>query len=698
MFKHLCRLLVLGLLGPAQCAMAATYCVNFAASDAARTHSTVHDAILSAESNGPGEDTIKLSTGTHLAEPVSISGQVRIVGGYTNCSASTPSNTSRIDGGNFNGSIFRIVQFISAPRLYLERVGLTNGDDSDDGLGGAIEARGPGTVVEFGPDSGAFTNSASGSGGAIHLTGATLLLGHGSLLDNNAAGGDGGAIYCDGGRVLQGVEGNTTQTSTWRNNRAGRDGGALAAVNGCTVELFGGSAVSISGNTSIGSGGAFLLLNSSLSARLGTLISGNSASEHGGGIYCGGVTTLAPSQVNLIDSGVQSNTAALDGGGMRGAQACTLSLSGATLVASNQATRGGGAALADAATLMANRSAPGGPLVQVPASAGPRIILNRACGGGAGIQASGAARIRLRGAVVSGNLSIGTSTCGSEGGGGILMQSTTGDAQLLISLHDSCPDDEPCNQINDNLVDNTSAGNASLGFEARGGGLVVQSGSVCLIENATLTGNRALARNGTLIPNDDRADGAALQLVDCTRLTLRHAVIAGNTGDGELASILYLGANALLDYVTIARNILNTRVINGGALISRPVTGTGVTIRSSILDDTDFKLLDVNGGSPMLVAADCSLVRRIGELPNQTRLTSLPAVFVDPLNGDFRPAPNGPQIDYCDGPTGQGLEYDLDLASRGLPNPSIVQGFGNYDAGAYESKVIDDLLLRTGFE
>ncbi len=680
-------------------AFAATFCVSDSSGDPLRTHATVHDAVRASESNGAGEDIIKVRTGTHATEPMQVSGQLRIVGGFTNCAASTPTNSSQINGSGFDGSIFRVVQFIVGPRLYLERVGLTGGRDNTDGLGGAIEARGSATVVEFGPDVSVFANSAGSHGGAIHLTSATLLLGNRALIDGNTAGFDGGGIFCDGGRVIQGVPGNTSQTSTWRNNRANRDGGAITAVNGCIVNLYGGSSVSIVGNTALRSGGAFAMLGSSLTTRLGTFISNNTAAQYGGGIYCGGATTLTPSQVKLIDSQVQGNTATLEGGGMRAAQACSLSVSGASLVASNQAQRGGGASVTDTAILQSTRIDPDGPLLlNVPAALGPRFVFNRACNGGAGIYGNGSARIQLRGAVVSGNDSIGTGTCVSDGGAGIYLNDPFQGAELLVGLHPSCPDNEPCNQIDDNRVDNTgSTGSSSFtGTDARGGGIFALAGSACLIEHVSISGNRALA---LVVPPgaNDRADGAAL-FVGCNALTLRHAVIAENLADGETGSILHLAAGATITYVTSARNSINARVVNGDALVSRPAVLSTVQIRSSILDDTDFKLLDVGTGDPMLVSADCSLVRRIGDLPNQTRLTSLPAAFVDAANGDFRPAPNGPQIDYCDGPTGTGMALDLDLTPRGLPNPSIVLGFGNFDAGAYESKLIDDVLLSNGFE
>ncbi len=682
-------------------AFAATFCVSDSSGDPLRTHATVHDAVRASESNGAGEDIIKVRTGSHATEPMQVSGQLRIVGGFTNCAASTPTNSSQINGSGFDGSIFRVVQFIVGPRLYLERVGLTGGRDNTDGLGGAIEARGSATVVELGPDVSVFANSAGSHGGAIHLTNSTLLLGNRALIDGNTAGFDGGGIFCDGGRVIQGVPGNTSQTSTWRNNRANRDGGAITAVNGCIVNLYGGSSVSIVGNTALRSGGAFAMLSSSLTTRLGTFISNNTAAEYGGGIYCGGATTLAPSQVKLIDSQVQGNTASLDGGGMRAAQACSLSVSGASLVASNQAQRGGGVSVTDTATLQSTRIDPDGPLLlNVPAALGPRFVFNRACGGGAGIQGTGTARIHLRGAVVSGNDSIGTASCGSTGGAGISMTNIFIGSELLVGLHASCPDHEPCNQIEDNRLDNTAAQGSPGGVRASGGGIYVMSGSVLLIERVSLSGNEAFARVDPQFGNDS-ADGAALYVAqtNTTALTLRHAVVAGNRADGGRGSILFLGTDAAITYVTSARNIVHARDVNGGALISRPAAiSSTVQIRSSILDDTDFKLLDVGTGNPMLVSADCSLVRRIGDLPNQTRLTSLPAAFVDAANGNFRPAPNGPQIDYCDGPTGTGMALDLDLTPRGLPNPSIVLGFGNFDAGAYESKLIDDVLLSNGFE
>jgi predicted outer membrane repeat protein len=683
-------------------AFAATFCVSDSSADLLRTHATVHDAVRDSENNGAGEDTIKVRTGSHATEPMQVSGRLRIIGGFTNCAASTPTNSSQINGSGFDGSIFRVVPFVTAPRLYLERIGLTGGRDNTDGLGGAIEARGAATVVEFGPGASVFANTAGSHGGAIHLTSGTLLLGNGAQVVGNTAGVDGGGIYCDGGSVIQGVEGNTSQTSSWSNNLANRNGGALTAVNGCTVVLNGGLSVVVANNSAMRSGGAFMVLNSYLTTRLGTFVSNNTAAEHGGGIYCGGTTNLLPSIVNLIDSQVQGNNAALDGGGMRGAQACLLGVSGATLVASNHAKRGGGASVTDTATLRVNRTDPNGPLMlQVPAALGPRFLFNRACGGGAGIHGEMGTQVRLRGAVVSGNDSIGTAGCVSDGGAGILMTQTSTGSELLVSSHESCPDNEPCNQIEDNRLDNTAVPIGSLsGVSARGGGINVLPGSVFLIEHVSLSGNRALAH---VLPQsgEERADGAALysNASGNGSLTLRHAVIAENHADGETGSILYLGSGATITYVTTARNTINARNVNGGALIRR-FSGdiNAVQIRSSILDDTDFTLLDVGTGNPMLVSADCSLVRRIGDLPNQTRLTSLPAAFVDAANGNFRPAPNGPQIDYCDGPAGTGLELDLDLTPRGLPNPSVVLGFGNFDAGAYESKLIDDVLMSNGFE
>jgi predicted outer membrane repeat protein len=682
-------------------ASAATFCVNPSAADAARTHATLHQAIVDAESNGAGEDIIKLSNDTHITNPVTIAGQLRILGGYANCMAATPTLSSRINGGTATESIMRVVQFISPPRVRFERVEITSGDDTFDGKGGAIEAIGAGTRIELGPGTSVHTNSASGNGGAIHLANAMLVMETGTSISNNVAGVDGGGIYCDHGSIIQGLEGVPSQTAALSNNRAGRDGGAILAVNGCNINLFGGSNVNFSSNSAARSGGAMALFNTPMAIRSGTSITSNSAALDGGGIFCGGLVASPTGIIDMLAGSVQGNTAGHDGGGFHLQHDCFLRMYGTSVVSSNQANnRGGGISAAGLSDAVLSRSTSQTPVGGVPAASGPQILFNRACGGGGGISVFGSARLQLYGAVVSGNQSIATATCASAGGAGIRVETnSTASGGLVISAHPTCPFNEACNQIESNLLDQTGASTASGdGVEATGAAIYLVSPNANLIERTSFRNNTLIAK---VVPGgtEDNAHGAVIHHEAGTSLALRHSVVADNVASGDRGSMLYLNQSANIHYTTFARNAISASIANGGSLIERSANANGsIFIGSSILDDTAFKVIEVGGGNPLLIGADCSLIRLAGDVPNQTRVTSLPAAFMNASAGDFRPAPNASQIDYCDGPFGQGYELDADGLPRGLANPSTVMGFGNYDAGAYESQTLDEFVFSNGFE
>lgn len=201
--------------------------------------------------------------------------------------------------------------------------------------------------------------SASGDGGAVRVTNATLTL-DGVVAEGNTCTGDGGAVAAASGAVY--VVG-----STFRDNVAVDDGGAVSILSG----VYEDAGSTFEGNSAV-RGGA-LVLDSSVVALADVVVTGNAASDEGGGLeFIGGADVL----VERVWVG--DNTAGSAGGGLSVVNLADASgvLRNLTVTGNEAGTVGGGVAVTGtiARFLLANatvvgNTAPGeggGVYVSVP--------------------------------------------------------------------------------------------------------------------------------------------------------------------------------------------------------------------------------------------------------------------------------------------------------------------------------------------
>ena len=294
----------------------------------------------------PGSDTFTLATGAGALQifndiTVNAVGATMLTVDAANGSgAGIASRAFIIDNSNFE------VPSVTSTNVALTNFHIANSAANDltsyNGNGGAIYSKGHLTLNNVLIDGAV----ASGSGGAIYITGGNLTMtnvtidgGAGATPAVRAIGGDGGAIFIDSGSVV------SSSNVTISNTSASGSGGAIyvnnatqtfaltdsTITNTFALEGNGGAIfytgmdmilthVTINGGhaqtaTTLGSGGAIYAVVSgtvTLTSNLlgGTLIENNSAANLGGGIFMNS-GSLA---LNLVT--VQNNTAASHGGGI----------------------------------------------------------------------------------------------------------------------------------------------------------------------------------------------------------------------------------------------------------------------------------------------------------------------------------------------------------------------------------------------
>jgi Ca2+-binding RTX toxin-like protein len=196
-----------------------------------------------------------------------------------------------------------------------------------------VASGGGGALISFGTNSALnivnsrfISNAAGGSlgGGAIFTGSPTTIVG--STFRQNSSAAHGGAILImNGGSLL-------LQESTLAANSAGQTGSGGGIYNAASLEV---ERSTISGNLARDGGGIFnVSFTGSTQARfLLTTVSGNSATNHGGGLYNDvGTTTL------ITDSTFAMNGAASNGGGVY--QRGSLSIGGSILGANTAGNSG----------------------------------------------------------------------------------------------------------------------------------------------------------------------------------------------------------------------------------------------------------------------------------------------------------------------------------------------------------------------
>lgn len=146
--------------------------------------------------------------------------------------------------------------------------------------------------------------------------------------------GNGGAIFSDGNFTLDANAGSVFENNSVTGNTS--YGGAIY-INGSTLNINGTSSDNVQFKTNHAQYGGAIYAEASNIAGSNVLIQGNSANNHGGGLYIGQNSTIT----SLTDSVIKGNTATSSGGGLALEYNSTATITGSQ-VSENNAIWGGG--------------------------------------------------------------------------------------------------------------------------------------------------------------------------------------------------------------------------------------------------------------------------------------------------------------------------------------------------------------------
>lgn len=279
---------------------------------------TLRQAILDANANGTGLDTITFSLPANstitLGTELAITGSLQIDG---------PSALDLTVSGNKLTRAFNVANGAAALTVSLKNLRIVD-CLSAGAHGGAIFNGGEDLTIANCVLS---ANTASGgvTGGAIRISNVGKLTLSDSTLSANSASSFGGAIYFAGGTT------GSITNCTLQGNSTGQSGGAITVVNG-TLGVTNSTAVA---NVAQVNGGAFFSSKSKFTLQ-STTVSGNTAGTDGGGIRISDGTST------VLASTVSGNTAA-NGGGIYVSGAITaMDIRNATIANNVTTTNGAG--------------------------------------------------------------------------------------------------------------------------------------------------------------------------------------------------------------------------------------------------------------------------------------------------------------------------------------------------------------------
>jgi predicted outer membrane repeat protein len=250
----------------------------------------------------------------------------------------------------------------------------------------------------------AATNTTSGSGGAVSVSGSSGLTVAGSQFDGNTSIGSGGAVQVSTSSGSVSITG-----SQFTNNTAGQSGsGGAVFIQAVSVTI---ANMTVQHNTSGGSGGG-VWIQGAPTTITNSVVSNNTSGGSGGGLFSQGATTIT-------NSALQNNTSGASGGGVF-AQSGSLTISGDTIAGNTltSSTSGGGGVYCQATnlsvvdcTIDSNRAGNGGGLAFVNGAitgtiTNSTITDNRAFFGlakGGGIEVTGTGTLSLGNTIVAGN-------------------------------------------------------------------------------------------------------------------------------------------------------------------------------------------------------------------------------------------------------------------------------------------------------
>ena len=177
-------------------------------------------------------------------------------------------------------------------------------------------------------------NEAGGNGGGIYATSNVAL--DGVVVSNNAAQGDGGGLYAAGGAGAT----VTVSGGVFGQNTAGGNGGGIVASSNISITggTIGSNGSDIAGNSAQNGGGLFVVSDGSITVTVnGGTITGNTATQNGGGVFTTSTMTLTAGTISY-------NNAGKDGGGVY-ANGGDVKVNGGE-ISYNEATKDGGGVFA----------------------------------------------------------------------------------------------------------------------------------------------------------------------------------------------------------------------------------------------------------------------------------------------------------------------------------------------------------------
>jgi hypothetical protein len=151
---------------------------------------------LNAAAGNPGPDVIRIATNaTYDAQALKIVSQdVSLLGGYATCVSPTPGGVTLISG--LGGAADSVVEISGGADVVLTGLRISDGDETDSGIGGGIDFEGSGTLTL---QNVIVSNNRAGYGGGIAFEAlGKLTLGSDVVVQNNVATRSGGGVRVAG--------------------------------------------------------------------------------------------------------------------------------------------------------------------------------------------------------------------------------------------------------------------------------------------------------------------------------------------------------------------------------------------------------------------------------------------------------------------------------------------------------------------
>jgi hypothetical protein len=526
------------------------------------------------------------------------------------------SNVATSGGGIYNAGTLTITGGTVSGNTGIDQGGGIDSHDGDVQIGGGCsivgdEGRGNETT------SGGYT---AGSGGGIYDTGGKVTITGGTLARNTAIG-DGGGIYIESGSLtLVGgtVSGNTARgdgagvfdaSGTGKisdgchitgNSAGGQGDGVLASAGGGGVYVRSGSmkirASTLSGNSTQCNGAGVLDDGGDVEISDGCSIAGNDADEDpsaggtGGGVYQDG------GAVSITGSTLKDNVA-FDGGGVWGAEKCSLTVTASTLEGNTASDSGGGVAIVQGSatltscTISGNSAGLTGGAVciddAVAVLTNTIVAGNIAKDSGGGISESDGGKATIAGATIKDN--------SAPDGGGIYLHSGTLTIRASVLTGNTAHGDGAGVFVHSGDVkfsDSCSiASNSALGhvdstvLTGAGGGIYDPSGAKVTIDGSKLTDNRAIWGGGVYVGSGS--------------LTVSSSTLSGNSALNQGGGIDQVDGAVKITTSTLESNTANW---GGGIYLSNNVSlSLGASTLSGNTAAAEGGGIDQDGGAVTVI-------------------------------------------------------------------------------------------------